>query len=189
MTDPRRQLDSASSARAGGTGRVRWLLAGLVCIAMPGSGTVPVSAQDVGLPVGESPAAAEVEDLEGNTVDLATLVGRGRPAVVEFWATWCPLCEALEPRLQDAKKRFGDRVAFIIVGVAVNQTPRRIQRHLEDHQPVGPVFYDRRGTAVRSYRAPTTSYVVILDATGRVAYTGTGADQPIVETLDKLLGG
>ena len=189
MTDFRGRFDSASPALPGGTGRRRWLLAALVCIAMPRSGTLPVSAQDVGLPVGATPAAAEVEDLDGNTVDLATLVGSGKPAVVEFWATWCPLCEALEPTLQDAKQRFGDRVDFIIVGVAVNQTPRRIQRHLEDHQAVGPVFYDRRGAAVRSYRAPTTSYVVILDAAGRVAYTGTGGDQPIVETLDKLLGG
>ncbi len=109
--------------------------------------------------------------------------------MIQFWATWCPLCEALEPRLQTAKQRFGERVAFIIVAVAVNQTPRRIARHIESHPLVGPVYYDRRGAAVRAYRAPTTSYIVILDSGGRVAYTGVGEDQPIVEALAKLLGG
>jgi thiol-disulfide isomerase/thioredoxin len=174
MTDFRRRLGSASAA-----------LAALVAL---GATAVTVQAQDVGLPIGSTPGAAEVEDLEGNTVDLASLVGQGKPALVEFWATWCPLCEALDPRLQDAKQRFGDRVDYFIVGVAVNQTPRRIRRHLEDHTPVGPVYFDGRGAAVRAYAAPTTSYVVILDATGKVAYTGTGSDQPIVETLEKLLG-
>lgn len=153
--------------------------------------TAPAAAraQDVGLPVGSTPGPAEVEDLDGNTVDLASLVGRGKPALVEFWATWCELCAALEPGLQDAKQRFGDRVDYFIVAVAVNQTPRRIQRHLEGHAPVGPVYYDRRGMAVRAYRAPTTSYVAILDAAGKVVYTGTGGDQPIAATLEKLLGG
>lgn len=144
-------------------------------------------AQDVGLPIGTAAPAAEVEDLDGNTVEITSLI-RGRPTLIEFWATWCPLCAALEPRLQAAKKEFGEGVDFIIIGVAVNETPRRIRRHLEDHTPTGPVFFDRRGAAVRAYRAPTTSYVVILDTDGKVAYTGTGSDQPIAETLGKLVG-
>lgn len=168
--------------------RGAFVLAALIAVG-GGTGATTVHAQDVGLPIGTTPEAAQVEDLEGNTVDLAQFVGKGKPAVFEFWALWCELCEALEPRLQTAKQKFGDRVEYAIVGVAINQTPRRIQRHLEDHTPVGPVYYDRRGEAVRAFMAPTTSYVVILDAAGKVAYTGTGGDQPIVETLERLLGG
>jgi len=145
-------------------------------------------AQDVGLPIGSTPESAEVEDLDGNTVDVSSLI-RGKPTLIEFWATWCPLCEALDPRLQAARQRFSDQVDFIVIGVAVNQTPRRIQRHIVEHPTVGPVYYDRRGAAVRAYMAPTTSYVVILDADGRVAYTGTGADQPIADKLEALVGG
>lgn len=156
-------------------------------VVMLALGVAPAAAQDIGLPVGSTPAAVEVEDLEGNAVNLMTVI-QARPTLVEFWATWCALCEALEPRLQAAKQRFGDSVGYIIIGVGVNQTPRRIQRHLDEHPAVGPVYYDRRGAAVRAFKAPTTSYVVILDAAGKVAYTGTGEDQPIVETLGRLLG-
>lgn len=147
----------------------------------------PGRAQDVGLPIGTVPPPAQVEDLEGNTVDLAQFIGT-KPVLVEFWATWCELCEALEPTLQAAKRRYGDRVEFLIVGVGVNQTPRRIRRHLEDQPATGPVFFDAKGAAVRAYMTPTTSYVVILDASGKVAYTGTGGDQPISEALARVLG-
>jgi len=150
--------------------------------------TSRAAAQDVGLPIGASPAAAQVEDLDGNPVDTGSLI-RGKPTLVEFWATWCPLCKALQPRLDAAKKKYGDKVDFIIIGVAVNETPRRIKKHLEDNPLPGPIFYDRRGAAVRAFRAPATSYVVILDADGKVAYTGSGSDQPIGETLAKVLGG
>jgi len=164
----------------------RWILAGsafALLLTASGAGV----AQDVGLPIGTVPAAAEVEDLDGNAVDLAQYIGT-RPVLIEFWATWCSVCKALEPTLQAAKKKVGDRVDFLIVGVGVNQTPRRIRRHLEDHPATGPVFYDAKGAAVRAYRTPTTSYVVILDADGKVAYTGTGEDQPIAEALAKVLG-
>jgi thiol-disulfide isomerase/thioredoxin len=146
-------------------------------------------AQDVGLAIGTTPASAQVEDLDGNPIDLARFVGKQKPVLFEFWATWCPLCKALEPRLQAAKKQFGDKVDFVVVAVAVNENPRRIRAHLADNPAVGPVFFDAKGAAVRAYEAPTTSYVIILDASGKVAYTGTGSDQPIAETLARLVGG
>jgi hypothetical protein len=40
-------------------------------------------------------------------------------------------------------------------------------------------FFDNAGAAVRAFQAPTTSYIVALDARGRVVYTGVGADQDV----------
>lgn len=146
-----------------------------------------VAGQDIGLPLAARPAPATVEDLDGNAVDLARWVGKG-PVVVEFWATWCPVCEALFPKLEAAHGRFGDRVTFLVVAVGVNQSPRSIRRHLERHpMPFATILWDRGGDAVRAFDAFTTSYVVVLDATGKVAYTGTGEDQDIAAVLDALL--
>ncbi|HEX7117996.1 MAG TPA: TlpA disulfide reductase family protein [Longimicrobiales bacterium] len=141
-------------------------------------------AQDVGLPLGATPEPVVIEDLDGNPVDLAEVIGK-RPALVEFWATWCPLCEALEPRIEAAHRRFGDDVAFLIVAVGVNQSPRRIRRHLESHPMPGRVLWDGQGRATRAFMAPTTSYVVVLDAAGRVVYTGTGEEQDIEAAVAK----
>jgi thiol-disulfide isomerase/thioredoxin len=142
----------------------------------------------VSLPIGSVPPGAALQDLEGNAVDLASYVPRGKPAVIEFWATWCELCEALQPQLDRIQASHGDRVSVVAVAVGVAQTVRRVQRHLEDHDPGYPYLFDARGAAVRAYNATTTSIVVMLDAEGKVAYTGVGAQQNLVSAVERLLG-
>src|SRR5690606_2418794 len=111
-----------------------------------------------------------------------------KPVLIEFWATWCPLCEALEPRIAAAKQEHGDALEVFIVAVGVNQTPRSIRRHVEKHTLPGRLLFDARGRAARAFRAPSTSYVVALDAAGRVVYTGVGEDQDIAAAARKAVG-
>jgi len=141
----------------------------------------------VSLPIGTMGPAAALEDLEGNAVDLINFT-RGKPAIIEFWATWCELCERLQPQLDRIHAQYGDRVNMVAVAVGVAQTPRRVQRHLEEHAVGYPVLWDDRGAAVRAYNATTTSIVVMLDAQGRVAYTGVGAEQDLVAAAGRLFG-
>ena len=140
----------------------------------------------VGLPIGTTPAAVALEDLDGNAVDLSDYVGTG-PVLIEFWATWCPVCAKLAPELERAYERFGNRVAFLVVAVGINQSPRSVRRHLQDHPVPYPVLWDGRGRAVRAFKAPTTSYIAILRADGTVAYTGVGEDQDLVGALQRIV--
>lgn len=158
----------------------------LGAVAVPAA-TVAQAVGEVGIPIGTVPDAVTIEDLDGNEVDLSTIMGT-KPVLLEFWATWCELCEALIPELEEAYRLYGERVEFRAVSVAVNQTRRSIRRHLERHPVSFPVLWDTRGRATRAFQAPTTSYIAILDADGKVAYTGVGADQRIVEALAALLG-
>ena len=133
---------------------------------------------ELGIALGERPERVEIEDLQGNKVSLAQYV-EGRPALIEFWARWCELCEALHPQMVDVQARYGDRVAFVAIAVAVAQSQRSVRRHLEG-MPMGfPVLWDEGGRAVRAFLAPGTSYIVVLDAEGMVVYTGSGANQDI----------
>jgi thiol-disulfide isomerase/thioredoxin len=148
--------------------------------------TTPAAAQDVGLSIGTIPDAVQVEDLNGNVVDLGDYIG-GKPLLIQFWATWCPLCSALEPKFQAVRRQYGDGLDVLIVAVGVNQTPRSIRRHIEGHPLPGRVVFDNRGRATRAFKAPTTSYVVALDAAGRVVYTGVGADQDIAAAAARAM--
>jgi len=148
---------------------------------------VGLAGQDVGLPLGTKAPAATVVDLDGKSVDLAQYVGK-QPVLLEFWATWCPLCKALEPSLKAAHAKYGGKVTFVAVGVGVNETPASIKRHLAADPLPFPVLYDANGAAVRAYLAPTTSYIVVLDGAGKVVYTGAGAEQDITAVLQRLLG-
>jgi peroxiredoxin len=156
--------------------RYVWLAGAALALA------APLGAQDVGLAVGTKAPVVTVQDLDGKSVDLGQYIGR-QPVVLEFWATWCPLCKALEPALKAAHARYGRKVRFVAIGVGVNQSPASIRRHLAAHPLPFSVLFDADGAAVRAYEAPTTSYIVVVDKSGTVTYTGTGAEQDIAAVL------
>lgn len=147
-----------------------------------------VRAQGVGPALGTSAPGAVLEDLDGNPVQLLDYVAAGKPAIIEFWASWCELCEALQPQLDRIQAQHGDQVNVVAVAVAVSQSVRRVKRHLDAHDPGYPYLWDARGQAVRAYNALTTSVVVMLNADGTVAYTGVGAEQDLEGEVAKLLG-
>ncbi|MDX1673923.1 MAG: TlpA disulfide reductase family protein [Longimicrobiales bacterium] len=147
----------------------------------------PATGQE-GIALGETPDTPTLETLDGEAVDLAEVVGT-RPVLVEFWATWCAVCRALEPRVREAHERFGDRVEFLVVAVGVSQNPAGIRRHLQRHPMPGRILWDGRGRAARAFEAPGTGYIVILDETGEVVYTGTGTDQDLAGALERTLEG
>jgi thiol-disulfide isomerase/thioredoxin len=163
----------------------------LIVAALLGAAYVtPLAAQvenEIGIARGTIPPAVEIEDLEGEPVDLAPIMAQG-PVLLQFWARWCDVCKALAPTMTAAHGRFGDRVTFLVVAVGVNQTPRSIRRHVQQHPVTGRLLWDDKGRATRAFQAPTTGYIVILDAEGRVAYTGVGEDQDIEAALARILG-
>jgi thiol-disulfide isomerase/thioredoxin len=165
---------------------VRGALCAVVLMAAP----VALAAQDdvVGIPVGQTPPAVTIQDLDGNAVDLGRWVGK-RPVIVEFWATWCPICAELLPKMELAHKKYGDRVDFLVVAVAVNESPNTVRRHLTRHPMPFTFLWDVNGNATRAFQAPATSYVAVLDAKGKVVYTGVGADQDIEAGLRRAAEG
>lgn len=147
--------------------------------------TIPATrapAQEAGIAVGSRAPVVVVQELDGRPVDLGQYLGR-KPVLLEFWATWCEVCEALLPRVRAAHQEFGDRVEFFGVNVAVNQTPERVRQYLVSHQPPFRTLYDDAGVSTRAYEAPTTSFVVIIDRAGKVAYTGVGETQDLAGAL------
>src|SRR6267143_7231891 len=145
--------------------------------------------QDViGIPVGQTLPAVTLESLNGDSVALSQWIGK-KPVIVEFWATWCPICAELLPRMEAAQEKYGDRAEFLVVAVAVNQSKNTVRRHLEQHPMPFTFLWDGNGSAVRAFQAPSTSYVAVLDAKGLVVYTGVGADQEIESALEKAVGG
>jgi thiol-disulfide isomerase/thioredoxin len=98
-------------------------LAGLLLLALgcervepaPVAGAAdPAASATPGAPV---PAPAfTLPDLAGGQVSLAEL--RGRPVVIDFWATWCAPCERQVPVLNAFHDKYGDRIP--VLGIAVD---------------------------------------------------------------------
>lgn len=160
---------------------------GALCVGMLMAPATLVGQEDVvGIPIGQTPPAVTIQDLDGNAVDLGRWVGK-KPVIVEFWATWCPICAELLPRMEAAHKTYGDRVEFLVVAVAVNESPNTVRRHLTRHPMPFTFLWDVNGNATRAFQAPSTSYVAVLDKTGKVVYTGVGAEQDLDAALSRAL--
>lgn len=141
-------------------------------------------AQEGGIAVGTEAPAARVVTLDGKSMDLADYYG-GKPVVLEFWATWCPLCKKMEPAMEAARKLHGDRVTFVSVGVTANQTPDRQRDYADKQHLSGKFVFDADGAAVKAFSVPHTSYIVVIDASRHVVYTGVGDSQDIEAALKK----
>jgi thiol-disulfide isomerase/thioredoxin len=163
---------------------MRGLLIGLGLCFVLGAGERLV-AQEAALTVGQPAPAVEVNDLDGKPVALGNYLGK-KPVFLEFWATWCELCEQLLPRVRAAHAAYGDKVEFLGINVTVNQTPDRVRKYMEAHQPGFRALYDDQGTSIRAYQVPATSYVVIVDRGGKIAYTGSGGTQDFDNVLRRV---
>jgi len=144
----------------------------------------PAQAQDLGIEVGSTAPAVIVHTLDGKQVDLGQYIGR-KPMLIEFWATWCGNCRELMPALLEAEKKYGKSVKFLALAVAINQSPERVRRFIAAHPVPHETLYDTDGKAAGAFDAPATSYVVVLDKTGKVVYTGLGGKQDLEAALKK----
>jgi thiol-disulfide isomerase/thioredoxin len=156
-----------------------------IIVALAGSSlATPAIAQDLGIEVGSQAPAVIVHSLDGKQVDLAQYIGK-TPMLIEFWATWCANCRELMPALLEAEKKFGKKVKFVALAVAINQSPERVRRYIAAHPLPHETYYDTDGKAAGAFDAPATSYVVVLDKGGKVVYTGLGGKQDLEAALKK----
>jgi thiol-disulfide isomerase/thioredoxin len=140
-------------------------------------------AQESGIMLGVEAPAAPVSTLDGKPANLSQHIGKG-PVVMEFWATWCPVCKELEPAMAALTTKYAGKVTFVNVAVSVNQSPALVQRYVTAHKMGGVQYFDTKGDATGLYDVPATSYIVIVDKAGKVVYTGVGGDQgPKIEAV------
>ena len=141
------------------------------CVALPARAA---RAQDSGIEVGAAAPAAAVQSLDGKPVELSSLVGV-KPLVLEFWAVWCPNCKELEPAMRALHAKYGAKVQF------ADQSPALVQKYVAKYKLPWLQLYDARGKATGAYDVPATSYIVVIDRSGKVVYTGVGGAQPALE--------
>jgi thiol-disulfide isomerase/thioredoxin len=144
--------------------------------------------QESGIAVGAQAPGAKVQTLDGKTIDIGSYVGKS-PMVIEFWAFWCPNCKELEPSLLALHKKYGSRVRFLGVAVSVNETIDRVKAYTSKHRYPYQTVYDDKGEATEAYDVPATSYVVVVDGSGKVVYTGLGGKQQLEPAILRALAG
>jgi cytochrome c biogenesis protein CcmG/thiol:disulfide interchange protein DsbE len=117
-------------------------------------------------PPGTPAPALRLAGLDGGRVDLAAL--RGRPVVVNFWATWCDPCVREFPLLrQAAATHRPDRLA--VVGVLVNDRPAAGRAFVRRHHATWPVGIDPDAAAAGRWGAVGLPHTFFIRPDGTLA--------------------
>jgi len=151
-----------------------WLLA-MLCAATLGhaGGNVPVQLRG--------------ELVNGAPFDLEQY--RGKVVMVNFWATWCPVCRADYPSWQEVYEWYQGS-EFEMVAVSIDRDPTALQEFLEKHDYTVPVLWrfgrNENDTFPKIQGTPTTFFI---GRDGKVAASRQGRIDlyDMTKTIDALL--
>lgn len=160
--------------------RERWHAAGILAVGVLVAGGLALSGGggSVESPLRGEPApsfAAEIVAGDGaaehDRIDLSAL--RGRPVMLDFWASWCGPCRASIPVLNRVASAHPE-LAAIGINVEPNLAPARISAA---HRGLGARFPSIRddGWALQeAYRVDSLPTLILIDRTGRVTDVHVG---------------
>jgi cytochrome c biogenesis protein CcmG/thiol:disulfide interchange protein DsbE len=115
----------------------------------------------------------------GETIDLERF--RGKPVIINFWATWCAPCYQEHPILVENAQLLGDRVQFL--GVVFEDTNEKINAFLTARGSAYPTLVDEKGKTAIAYGVGGVPETFFISAQGKIVAKHEG---PI--TSDVLQG-
>jgi peroxiredoxin len=140
-------------------------------------------------PVPDRPPAPDfdLKDPDGKPVRLLDF--RGKPLIVNFWATWCPPCREEMPSMQRAHAAVS-KEGIGVVAINVGEDADTVAQFLASAQVQFPLPLDETSKVVMSYPVRGLPTTFVVDSDGRLAYVATGErewDDPALLNLVRAL--
>ena len=118
-----------------------------------------------------------LDDFSGKSIRLSDY--RGKPVLVNLWASWCPPCRAEMP---DLIRYYNVHQADGLVLLAVNSedNSNSAQQFVSQQQMPFPVLFDPNGNAERIFGADGLPSTYFVDRSGIVRFSWTGQVSPAI---------
>ena len=128
---------------------------------------------DTEIPQPQAPSFTMI-DYNGNEITLDSL--KGKPIVLNFWASWCPPCRNEMPAFEQAYKEYGNDVQFIMVSHLAwgNDTVQSAKAFYEQSGYTFPIYFDNEFEAYSVYGLQSIPRTVFINADGTVSRYITG---------------
>ena len=117
---------------------------------------------------------------------------KGKPVVINFWATWCPYCVQEMPDFEAAYNKYKDRVTFMMLNMTDGaETINKASSFIDSKGYTFPVYFDVNQEAAYAYSATSLPVTYFIDADGNLIAYGRGMldtasiEQGIGMILDK----
>ena len=125
----------------------------------------------------------------GEAVRLGDL--RGKPAIVNFFASWCGPCRSEMPHFDEAYRTYGEQISFLMVDLCAygNDTMENARAMVVAGGWSFPVCYDTQGEAVTAYaiRSMPTTIFVSADGTLVAKRIGAMTQAQLLQEIEGLL--
>jgi cytochrome c biogenesis protein CcmG, thiol:disulfide interchange protein DsbE len=167
-------------------GRIAWAAAAAgaaVLVAALAWGLAHPASQPPAAVLGKTAPNFVVQGLDGTSTSLTAL--RGRPVVLNFWASWCAPCRQEEGVLKASAQHLTGRVAFLGVDFRDSQSAAQAtQERVQYPYPVGPA-----GDAASLYGVTAPPETFFVDAQGVVVARFLGPlDTSLIDRYLQLVG-
>lgn len=124
-----------------------------------------------------------VYDAEGNPYSLSDF--RGKPVIVNFWASWCGPCKSEMPDFQTIYETYGGEIHFLMVNMTDGdqETVESASGYIAESGYTFPVYYDTAMSAAMTYGVYSIPTTYFFDAEGYCIAYGSGAlDAEIIQS-------
>nr|WP_145545876.1 TlpA disulfide reductase family protein [Variovorax boronicumulans] len=166
----------------------RSLLRSLAPVALLAASTPHAQHAVAPWPPAQALPAVEAVDLQGRPWRLADL--RGRPVLLNFWASWCEPCRAEMPTLQALAELYGPE-QLAVVALNFKEAPATVARFVQRTGVRLRVVLDRDGAIARACAVKVFPTTLLIGADGRprqrllgeLDWTGAEAERLVQELL------
>lgn len=123
-----------------------------------------------------------VEMLDGSNVTLSAL--QGKPTLLIFWATWCPPCRLELSKLQEhIIDRYGDKIN--VLPISRGEERAKVEEYISKMGYTFAVGLDGDQSIYRKYATNYIPRCFVIDAKGKVLYSGVGYDEAIAKEVEQ----
>ena len=130
-----------------------------------------------------------VYNREGEKVSLYSL--KGKPVILNFWASWCGNCELEMPHFQAMYEKYGDDIHFVMVDMVDQQreTQEIGTEYIDQAGYTFPIYFDNDMDVAYKYGvyALPTTYFLDADLSLVQGFTGALNEEMLKENVDRLL--